>query len=93
MNWVIAHAGGVRCGSCGAAIGQGEPYATVTAAQLRRCAECMKKTFEAEPPAELWAKTPETDVLPDVFREAQARMATKGEVRDGKLAQLTEHDQ
>ncbi len=89
MNWMIAHAGGAKCGACSTPIGQGEPYATVGSVNLKRCAACLKQRFDAEPPPELWAQQPETDTLPDVIREAQARMTTKaGETRDGKAAQM-----
>lgn len=96
MNWCIAHQSVMRphCGSCGATIGAGEAYATVSVANKPRCAKCVKATFNEEPPAELWAAKPETDLLPDVVRQAVGHGWVKvGHVpRDGKLAQLNEHD-
>jgi hypothetical protein len=95
MNWLMAQASKVlTCGRCAVPISAGEPYAEVTSAHLPRCQTCMKSQFDAEPPATLWQAQPPTDVVPAVVREVVwpktigARL-----VRDGKLAQLTEHDQ
>lgn len=73
MKWLVAVTDFLRCGRCRSAIGQGEPYALVGDVEIKRCLECMRVAFNVDPPPEVWAKVPDTDVLPEQVKAALAR--------------------
>lgn len=93
-----ASVSGIRCTSpnCGAFIGAGEAYALVSSGDVPKCATCVKRLFDVDPPDSLWSATPVTDLLPTVMRASGHGFVTPrnfaqragASIRDGKLAQL-----
>lgn len=98
---VTGSQGAIKCRGldCTTVIGAGEPYATVTIANVVWCQACVKQKLGVDPPADVWGPEPETDTVPDVVRDSPiyrppgVRTMRDELARDGKLAQLNEEDQ
>lgn len=74
MRWVIALGKlGSRCGSCGTAILEGEPYLLLAQGRIRRCMACAKAQEYGEPPAEIWQPKPDTDAMDEQVKGIIAR--------------------
>ena len=96
MDWIIARAGD-SCGRCSAPIGAGEAYAKVSEARRTRCAACVAEVFGLEPPEAVYRPVASYPALPSTIHQGFTSPRAFSEraktaVRDGKLAQVSEHD-